>query len=113
MSSPTQIQLMGYGFIDRTDMSIEDLARNELAEELSAPIETINRLIVSQPFVQIDDSINREWHVVAILVEFSEIFDPKINWENKSAQWYTIREAAKMTLMPGFSETLETALKLR
>lgn len=101
------------GFIDRTDLSIEDLARDELADELNAPLTKIKRFVPSTPFVQVDDSINREWHVVAILVEFVETFAPKLNWENKSAQWYKIEEARKLDLMPGFRETLETALKLR
>src|SRR3989344_3218221 len=99
------------GFIDKTYMSIQDLARNELVEEVGAPIETIKKLVVSRSFIQIDNNINREWHIVAVLVEFSSIFDPKVNWENKSAQWYKIEEATEMALMPGFSETLDIALK--
>lgn len=101
------------GFIDRTDMSIEDLAKNELIEELDAPTETIDNLAVGVPFVQVDNSINREWRVTAVLVEFSQPFEPKVNWENKSARWYELDKVSDMVLMRGFPETLEKALKLR
>lgn len=101
------------GFIDRTDLDIEELAKNELREELNAPIEKIIKFKISQPFIQIDESINREWHVFAVLAEFSEQFIPKINWENKSAEWFKIDDLKTMSLMPGFKETLDIALSLR
>lgn len=101
------------GFIDRTDISIERQAHIELIEELEAPTESIIYLKVSEPFIQIDNSINREWHVYAVLVEFPELFVPQTNWENKSAEWYEIDTAKEMELMPGFQETLSTALTLR
>jgi hypothetical protein len=101
------------GFIDKTDISILDQAKLELVEEVGAPLQKITRLKTSQPFIQVDDSINREWHVFAVLVEFSEIFTPKTNWENKSADWYELDSLNSIKLMPGFPETLSTALKLR
>lgn len=101
------------GFIDRTDISIEQQAHIELSEELKAPTKIITRLKISDPFIQIDDSINREWHVWAVLVEFPELFAPQTNWENKSAAWYEINKAKEMKLMPGFKDTLSIALNLR
>jgi hypothetical protein len=101
------------GFIDQTNISLEDMAKNELCEELNAPLDKLTKLIVSKPFVQIDDDINREWHVYAVLAEFSEKFQPKINWENKTAEWFELDLAKKMQLMRGFPETLEIALSFR
>lgn len=40
----------------------------------------------------------------------SEMFEPKINWENKEAVWMTIDEAKAQDLMPGFREVLEITL---
>lgn len=101
------------GFIDRTDISVESQAKIELDEELRAPLSQITKLVISEPFVQIDEKINREWHVFAVLVEYAETFQPKTNWENKSAEWYDIAAAKEMELMPGFRETLSKALSLR
>ena len=101
------------GFIDQTDMSIEDIAKNELCEELEAPLNKLTKLVVSESFIQIDNEINREWHVYAVLAEFSEKFQPKTNWENKSAEWFDLALMNKMQLMRGFPETLEIALSLR
>lgn len=101
------------GFIDRTDMTLEAIARNELSEELQMPEELIENIIVSDPIIQVDESINREWHVFVVLVEVSEEFIPTTNWENKSAQWYSINEALRMELMPGFAATMQKALALR
>lgn len=101
------------GFIDRTDSTIADVAKNELKEELGAPLNRLHRLVVSKPFLQIDTKINREWHVYAVLVEFSELFQPVINWENKSAKWFDLASLRREELMKGFDETLNIALALR
>lgn len=98
------------GFIDRTDISVEEQASIELREEVQAPLDKLARLIVCGPIVQTDEAINREWHVYPVLAEFSEKFEPEINWENKEASWHTVTEAKKLELMPGFREVLEIAL---
>lgn len=101
------------GFIDRTDLSIEEQARIELQEEVCAPLDLVEKMLVSEPFVQVDEGIGREWHVYAVLVEFKEKFTPKLNWENKEVGWYKISEAKELELMKGFRETLDKALSLR
>lgn len=101
------------GFIDSTDLSLEEIARKELSEELQMPMTIVKSIKISQPFVQIDERINREWHVFAVLVEVNEEFEPITNWENKSAMWYNIDESKSLELMPGFAETMHTALALR
>ena len=101
------------GFIDRTDCDIETIARNELTEELRAPLDELQRIVVSKEFIQTDDAINREWHVFAVLVEFKHQFSPTINWENKTAAWYSLEDIGNMDVMPGFRETLDVALSLR
>jgi 8-oxo-dGTP pyrophosphatase MutT (NUDIX family) len=101
------------GFIDRTGITLEQHALLELTEELDAPLALIRSLQISEELVQPDASIGREWHVRAALVEFSEKFEPRTNWENKTAAWFLIEEVRKMELMPGFAETFEAALALR
>jgi hypothetical protein len=101
------------GFVDQVNMPIEDMAKNELIEELKAPLDKLTKLIVSKSFIQTDNDINREWHIYAVLAEFSEKFQPKTNWENKTAEWFEIDQAKSMQLMPGFPETLRKALDLR
>lgn len=101
------------GFIDRTDMSLEEQAKLELSEELKAPLDKITQLYISEPFIQTDEEIGREWHIYAVLAEFTQKFKPAINWENKEAKWHKIDEAKQLDLMKGFRETLETALNLR
>lgn len=101
------------GFLDRTDISIEEQIRVELHEELQAPLYDVQRLVLHEPVVQIDEEIKREWHVWIALAEFSKKFEPVINWENKSVRWHDIRSARRLELMPGFEHTLQIALSMR
>ena len=101
------------GFIDDMTKSIEATAMTELTEEVCAPIDELLRVSISQPFMQIDQSIGREWHVYAVLAEFKQQFEPTINWENKSATWYPISEVSQMDCMPGFLDTFRVALQLK
>lgn len=95
------------------DMPIEDTARNELSEEVQAPLDDITALAVGEKIVQVDATLDREWHIYPVLVEFNTVFDPIINWENESAFWHDINKLEEVALMPGFSDTLTAALKLR
>lgn len=55
--------------------------------------------------MQVDDEIDREWHVLAVLVEFEEEFRPVTNRENKAAKWFDIEAIPSMKLMEGFAKT--------
>ena len=101
------------GFIDNPNLSIEDIAYGELAEEIGISGQHIINMKLSQPFVQIDQQLDREWHVIAILVELASTVTPRLNWENKSAAWFNLEEVPKMKLMPGFAETVGAALAMR
>lgn len=101
------------GFIDKTDRSIEQQIKDELIEELNAPLDTLVRLSIAEPIIQIDELINRKWHVFVALAEFESKFEPKINWENKSANWHAIESVKGIALMPGFDETFALALRMR
>lgn len=101
------------GFIDDLTISIEDTARNELAEEAQAPIDDITTLIVGEKIVQTDSDLGREWHVYPVLVEFKNMFDPVIFWENKSIFWHDLHKVQELPLMPGYSDILAAAIKLR
>ena len=98
------------GFIDRADINIEEQVKNELIEELSAPISDIISLKIFDPIIQIDEEIDREWHVFGGLAVFKDIFEPKTNWENKSAKWYEISDLENVELMFGFEQILNTSL---
>lgn len=101
------------GFIDQTGITLEQHALLELAQELDAPLALIGSLQIGEELVQPDASIGREWHVRPALVEFDEKFEPRTNWENKTATWHNIEEVHSMELMPGFAETFAAALALR
>lgn len=101
------------GFIDDTSKSLEEIARQELVEELNAPLDSLVRLQICEPFVQVDDELGREWHVYAVLAEFTHEFTPTTNWENKSATWFLLRNVPHMELMRGFLETFRVALSVR
>ena len=101
------------GFIDDLDSDLEAIARNELSEEVALPLESIESMAISNMMIEVDEKLNREWHLFAVLVELSNIFTPQTNWENKSAQWFTIEEAWRLPLNVGFPEVLTTALSLR
>ena len=101
------------GFIDNPNLSIEDIAYGELAEEIGISRQHIIHMKLSRPFVQIDQQLDREWHVVAVLVELASTITPRLNWENKSAAWFKLKAVPKMKLMPGFAETVRAALAMR
>lgn len=101
------------GFIDRTDVSIIDIAKIELEEEIDMPFDLITNMTVSDLFIQNDSNLDREWHLYSVLVEVSKKFTPTINWENKAADWYKIKDVPSMELMPGFEDIMNTALALR
>lgn len=101
------------GFIDDMNMSVEATAQNELIEEVNAPLDDIVKLMVGEKIVQTDKHLNREWHIFPILVEFKDVFNPVINWENKSAFWHDLSSIDELTLMPGYSGILAAALKMR
>lgn len=101
------------GFIDDMNMSVEETARNELSEEAGAPLDDIIKLAVGEKIIQTDSNLGREWHVYPVLVEFKNVFDPVINWENKSVFWHDLDRLDELTLMPGYADILAAALKMR
>lgn len=101
------------GFIDNEMLTLEETVRNELAEEVRAPLEKMTRLVVGEKIVQVDNQLKREWHVYPALAEFSEIFVPDINWENSDAKWIPITDLHGLQLMPGFPDIVSAALVMR
>lgn len=101
------------GFIDQLDLTLEDIVKKELKEEVKAPLEKIQNIKIGEQIIQTDEDIGKEWRVYPVTVQFKEKFKPKINWENKSAKWYKTSDAQNLKLMPGFGEVLEYALKMR
>lgn len=97
------------GFIDEIK-PLEDVVYQELIEELGLGKEDVKELNVFPKIVQVDDELNREWHVYPALAVVDEMFEPKINWENKEAVWMTIEQAKSQELMRGFREVLDVAL---
>lgn len=99
------------GFYDELEKSVEEIVAKELCEELSAPEDY--EIKVGEMFTQKDEEIGREWRVFPVLAESREKFEPRINWENKSAKWTKIASAKRMKLMPNYGETMRRALELR
>lgn len=97
------------GFIDEIK-PLEDVLYQELSEEVGLEKRAVKQLKIFPEIIQVDDEINREWHVYPALATIDNMFEPKINWENKEAVWMTIDEAKSQELMPGFREVLETAI---
>lgn len=98
------------GFIDTVE-PLEDIVRTELSEELGLSPDNITELKVLSELVQIDDEINREWHVYPVFVHVREQFSPVVNWENKSAHWLSVDEVRDHDLLPGFEPVLDAVLE--
>lgn len=97
------------GFIDEIK-PLDMVVYQELSEEVGLDRTDVGELKVFPEIVQVDSEINREWHVYPALAIVDEMFEPKINWENKEAVWMTVEEARSQDLMWGFREVLETVL---
>lgn len=97
------------GFIDEIK-PLEDVVYQELSEDVGLGKEAVKELRIFPEIVQVDDGINREWHVYPALAVVDEMFEPEINWENKEAVWMTIEAAKSQELMAGFREVLEIVL---
>lgn len=98
------------GFIDEIK-SLEDIVYQELSEEVGLSKLAVKELRIFPEIIQTDDDINREWHVHSALAIVDDMFEPKINWENKEAVWMTIKEANSQELMWGFREVLDAVLR--
>lgn len=98
------------GFIDRTDLTIDEQAYAELEEELGVKPSDVKNLKICKKIIQNDESINREWHVFVVLVELKRKTQLNLNWENQSATWYQISSSFDLKLMPGFINTLGVAI---
>jgi 8-oxo-dGTP pyrophosphatase MutT (NUDIX family) len=96
------------GYLDQPDLSIEESARIELAEEIAAPLDEIKNTKVVGPVIFIDDAIDREWCDYYVFFEFARQFQPKLNWENSAADWYSLDELEQLQneLIPGFYRRL-------
>lgn len=96
------------GFID-VIKPLEEIARQELEEELGVRAQDIKCVVIKEKLVQTDESINREWHVFPILVELNAKPKIAVNWENKEARWMLRQEVLKLNLVPGFSKVFRIA----
>ena len=97
------------GFIDEIK-PLEDVVYQELSEEVGLERTDVKEVKIFSEIIQTDNELNREWRVYPALATIDNMFEPKINWENKEAVWMTIDEAKSQELMPGFREVLETAI---
>jgi ADP-ribose pyrophosphatase YjhB (NUDIX family) len=98
------------GFIDTFD-SLEKIVSEELNEELCLDPKDIKELTVLDELLQVDDNINREWHVFPVLAVVDRQFKPKTNWENKTAHWLSVSDVRKRDLLPGFEAVLDAVLE--
>jgi 8-oxo-dGTP pyrophosphatase MutT (NUDIX family) len=100
------------GYLDQPDLSIEESARIELAEEIAAPLDEIKDTKVVGPVIFVDDVIDREWRDYYVFFEFARQFQPKLNWENSAAGWYSLGELEQLQneMIPKFYERLVKVL---
>ncbi len=95
------------GFIDNIKPLIEIVA-DELKEEAGIADSDIYKIKIYNKMVQVDDTINREWHVYPAIAWLNSKVDPRINWENKAIEWISINDVVKLNLMPGYRQVFET-----
>ncbi len=97
------------GFIDRIQ-PLEDVVRDELAEEVGIVAADIAKITIRDKMVQVDEAIDREWHVFPVLVELKRKPEIRTNWENKEAKWVKRSEVLGLELMPFYAETFRVAI---
>jgi len=97
------------GFIDEIK-PFNQIVRDELSEEVNIQADDIASISIRQKMIQIDDAINREWHVWPVLVELKRKPEIKTNWENKEAKWVLKNDVLKLALMPFYAETFQIAI---
>lgn len=97
------------GFIDEIK-PFDEIVRDELAEEVNIQPDAIAEIIIRPKMVQVDEAIDREWHVWPVLVVLGHIPDIKTNWENKEVKWVAKDEVLGLMLMPFYAETFRAAI---
>ncbi len=98
------------GFIDEIK-PLEEIVRNELAEEVAINADVIKRIVLHKSIVQVDDAINREWIAFPVLVELLKKPVIKTNWENKAAKWVPFKDISNLKLVPFYPEVFKAAMK--
>ena len=93
------------GFLD-DQKSIEEKAREELAEELSLNTSSIVSLERGQVVLSEAPEYNKTWLAVPVLAKVSNTAY-KLDWEAARAKWFTPAQAKKLQLIPGVLPILE------
>ena len=92
------------GFLDDRQ-SIEQKVRGELREELGIKAGDIAGIRRGNMIVQEAPDYNKTWLVMPILATVdTDKF--KLDWEAKTAKWFTPNQARKLKLLPGFDAVL-------
>jgi len=92
------------GFLD-DNRSIEEKVTQELGEELGIAPESIESMQRGQVLLQEAPEYHKTWLVVPVLVRVSAT-DFELDWEAKTAKWYTPIEIKGLDLLPGYGAVI-------
>lgn len=99
------------GFIDRLDVSLEELARHEMHEEAGILERHIKRLSLAEPY-EVNDSHreNRSWLVFPMLAELHLKPSIVLNWEHTDYIWITPEQLEEYPRPSRLHLSINTAL---
>lgn len=93
------------GFLD-DNCSLEEKAREELAEELGLSADTIVSVLPGDIFEQEAPEYKKTWIVHPALVKVNTD-RVTVNWEAEAYRWLTLRETENLNLLPGVRVVLQ------
>ena len=99
------------GFLD-DNKSLEQKIHEEIREELGLSRGHLRSIKLGKIFDQESPKYKKTWIVHPILVKI-DTDKVRLDWEAQNYVWVKPNEAKKMSLMPGFEQTLKEALKMR
>jgi 8-oxo-dGTP pyrophosphatase MutT (NUDIX family) len=92
------------GYIDEP-VSLKEKVLEELKEELQLSKEDIKKMIFGEVSLIKDNHLT--WILHPVLVQVSDAFKPKLDWEHTSCKWITLDEFHTLKTVPGCKECFE------
>lgn len=92
------------GYLD-DDRSVEDKTRQEMLEEVGITGERILSMERGTVLLQEAPDDGKSWLVVSILVRVRDR-RYRLDWESQAAGWFSMTEAMKLPLLPGFEAVI-------
>jgi 8-oxo-dGTP diphosphatase len=92
------------GYLD-DNRSVEDKARQEMHEEVGISGDAILGLQRGTVLLQEAPDDGKSWLVVPVLVQVRDR-RYRLDWESQPAGWFSMTEAIKLPLLPGFAAVI-------